>query len=381
MKTKKEILEANLSEWLKCSGDRVKRGEMINSISSALHIHKKSVSRSFRNIQLKVKRKSGAGRSEIYGADVRSAFYDIWKVMNYACAENTHGEELVNNLDNLIKNDHWSHDEYVTFLLRGMSLSTTKRMISKLRIKYDMGKGLSTTVRSPLHSMIPVFKGPWHNLPVGNGQIDTVAHCGGDIKGDYMFTVNYTDANVYWVGLCAQWCKGEKATLLSLESIRLSLPFELKHIHPDSGTEFINYALKKWAEDHSIRMTRSEPSKSNDNMYVEERNGHVVRKYLGYVRYDKIESLNEINEYYKTLSLYLNYFMPVRRITSKIRVDFKTIRKYEKCGLSPYSRMLNNPDVSKEAKDKLTSIYEKLDLYTLKRKLDTMRSNINKKNR
>lgn len=377
MESKKNILRGNLKEWLECKNNRKARGKMTRRIADTIHIHEKSVSRAFRNIQItKENRRTNSGRHEIYSKEVTSALYDAWKMMNYPCAENMHGEGMNEAIDNLIEHNHWEYGEDITFLLKHMSISTKKRRIENLRIKYDLRQSIGTTRRSPLHDLIPIFHGYWNTLPLGNGQIDTVAHCGGDIKGDYIFTVNYTDASSYWVELRAQWCKGEYATKESLEYIRLHLPFTLLHIHPDSGGEFINYHLLKWSSDNNIDMTRSTPNKSNDNMYVEERNGHVVRKYLGKGRYDSRQLVDDINEFYSLLSVYLNYFISVRRIKSKERIEGKTKIKYETHGITPCKRILNSLDVSDEVKSQLITKYKSLDLFEIKQKLDKMKVQI-----
>ena len=74
MKTKKEVLEENLKEWLACKKDRKKRGEMTKNISSILHIHKKSVGRAFTTVQLTSKSDTEhRGRAVYYGPDVTNA--------------------------------------------------------------------------------------------------------------------------------------------------------------------------------------------------------------------------------------------------------------------------------------------------------------------
>ena len=379
MASKNEVLKSNLKEWLACSKDKTKRGEMIQSMSTLLHIHEKSVGRAFRRIQLdkKIGSESNAGRREFYGADVNDALFDVLSVLSYSCAENLHSaiSEIVNNLED---HGNWKHAEDVTWKLKKMSLGTMKNRVGRLRVKYQANLNLSSTRGSPLKEMIPVYRGSWRGLPVGMGQIDTVAHCGGNLAGDYVFTTNYTDANSYWLGLRAQWCKGEKATMDSLEYVRINAPFKIFHIHPDSGGEFINYHVKAWADSHNIDMSRSEPGKSNDNMYVEERNGHVVRKYLGSSRYDKLELVDILNEYYETLCIYLNYFMPVRRIKDKRYENHNVIRVHEKTGLTPYHRLLANEQVSLETKEILIAKYKTLDLLAIKKKLDTMRLLIHK---
>ena len=378
MNTKKELLEEHLQAWLLCKYDRKKRGEMTRSISSLLRIHPKSVGRAFTSIQLSSHRTTERrGRSLYYDASVQAALYDVWDTMDRICAENLHSD-IGTCIGNLQKHRHWNHDDVATSKLCAMSLGTLKNRVGKLMDKYEPLHGRSTTRPSHLKNIIPIFKGPWSGFPPGYGQLDTVAHCGGSLLGDYMFSVNYTDASTYWVVLRAQWNKGEQATLASLKHIQENLPVTLQGIHPDTGTEFINWTLKKWADEEHIEMTRSEPGKSNDNMYVEERNGHVVRKYLKYDRYDKQELLPLVNEYYRLLSFLLNYFIPVRRTTSKIRVGAKYIRKTEPQGKTPYARMLEHDAVPQEVKDVLRETYETLDIFKLKQELATLKSEIMK---
>lgn len=378
MNTKKELLEEHLQAWLLCKYDRKKRGEMTRNISSLLRIHPKSVGRAFTSIQLSSHRMiEKRGRSLYYDASVQAALYDVWDTMDRICAENLHSD-IGTCIGNLQKHGHWNHDDVATSKLCAMSLGTLKNRVGKLMDKYEPLHGRSTTRPSHLKNIIPIFKGPWSGFPPGYGQLDTVAHCGGSLLGDYMFSVNYTDACTYWVVLQAQWNKGEQATLASLKHIQENLPVILQGIHPDTGTEFINWTLKKWADEEHIEMTRSEPGKSNDNMYVEERNGHVVRKYLKYDRYDKQELLPLVNEYYRLLSFLLNFFVPVRRTTSKIRVGAKYVRKTESQGKTPYARMLEHETVSLEVKDRLRETYETLDIFKLKQELATLKSEIMK---
>ena len=376
MKTRKVILREHLQEWLACRYDKKRRGEMVLSISSSLRINPKSVWRSFRRIQLHNEDKGERrGREMYYGADVQAALYDVWDTMDRICAENLHSD-IGTCIGNLQRYGHWNHDDVATSKLCAMSLGTLKNRVGTLMDKHEPLHGRSTTRPSHLKNIIPIFKGPWSGFPPGYGQLDTVAHCGGSLLGDYMFSVNYTDATTYWVVLRAQWNKGEQATLESLKYIQQSLPVPLQGIHPDTGTEFINWALKKWADEEHIQMTRSEPGKKNDNMYVEERNGHVVRKYLKYDRYDIKELVPLVNEYYRLLSFQLNFFIPVRRTVSKVRVGAKYVRKTEVKGKTPYMRMLEHKAVPEDTKVKLRVAYESLDIFKLKQELATLKAQI-----
>ena len=369
MTTKREVLQEHLKGWLSARGDRKRRGELTKLVSQALHIHPKSVSRSFRREQMRdpFARGDGRGRKTLYGRDVTAALMDIWEAGDRPCGELLY-PMVAEYVTILRRDEEWNHPPETTDKLLTMSERTMKRRVLGLAKKHG-GRGYSTTRGGILKPTIPIFKGPWKDLPPGNGQVDTVAHCGGSIAGDYVFTVNYTDAATYWVVPRAQWNKGQVATKESLSVIRRFLPFSMLMLHPDTGSEFINWNLKAWCDKEGIRFTRSEPGRKNDNMYVEERNGHVVRRYLGYVRYDTQGVENALNAFYEVLSVYLNHFKAVRRCVLKERVGAKYVRRYERTAKTPYQRVLEHTAVSEEVKRHLQEEHGTLNPLHLKRQM------------
>ena len=134
---------------------------------------------------------------------------------------------------------------------------------------------------------------------------------------------------------------------------------------------------KKWCDTNHIHMSRSEPGKKNDNMYVEERNGHVVRKYLGYRRFDCPKIVPLMNDFYDVLTPYLNHFKAVRRQVSKERVGSKYIRKYEKVAKTPYQRVLEHPAIDEMIEEKLRAEHDTLNPLTMKRKMDRLLAIVN----
>lgn len=377
MATKQEIFREHLGAWLAAAGDRKKRGEMVRSIGQAVKVHPKSVPRSFRRVQQK--RSADAeyrGRTTYYTKDVDAALFDIWEAAHRPC-----GELLAPLISEYVTGfrliGRWMHGETATGKLAAMSVATLKRKTSLLREKYGDTHGRGTTRASPLKHLIPIFKGPWEGLAPGNGQLDTVAHCGESVAGDFAYTVNYTDAPTYWGVRRAQWNKGETATRESLRAIKKRLPFPWQMAHPDTGSEFINYLNVDWCKTEGIKLTRSEPGKKNDNMYVEERNGHVVRKYLGWHRFDADPGIVPLmNAYYETLDLYLNHFQAVRRTLSKERIGSKYRRTFERSARTPYRRLMEHEAVSVAVKARAQREHETLNPLLLKEKLDTLREKI-----
>lgn len=379
MATKNEIFQEFLSKYL--SADRARKGEILNHVTAVTSMHRKAAVRKFRRLQLRDPlRIVKCGRSTYYTPDVTAALRDIWDAANEPCGELLHSR-IAEYVSILRRDGMWSHRDETTGKLLAIGEHTVRRRVGAFITARGVRRGLSATKPSHLKSIIPIFKGPWKDLPPGHGQLDTVAHCGNTLIGDFIYSVNYTDAATYWVILRGQWNKGQEATVLSMKTIQKRLPVPWLGAHPDTGSEFINWLAKDWCSDEGIDLTRSEPGKKNDNMYVEERNGHVVRKYLGYTRLDCPDSVVLVNRLYDVLALYLNHFQAVRRTLSKKRVGAKYIRTYEKHPRSPYERMLTHSAVSESVKAQLRAEHEKLNPLVLKKEIDILIAKIMKKQR
>ncbi len=370
MATKNSIFEEHLKEWLQAKGSKKKRGEMVRHISFATGVHPKSVPRSFKRLQM---RDAGIGerrgRSTYYTADVTAALKDLWIAASEPCGENLH--PLITEYVQILKRDgQWLHNDAVTGKLLEMSLGLMKKRVVKFSRKRFLVHGKSTTQAGTIHSLIPVRTGPWSQAPTGTLQIDTVAHCGGSVAGDYVFTVNSTDVSTLWGTRRAQWNKGQEVTVRSMESMANDTPFSIHEWHPDSGSEFINWHCKGWCEKRGEQITRSRPNHKNDNCFVEERNGHVVRRWVGYTRLDTREVVEALNAVYDMLTPYLNHFVASKRTVSKERMGSKWIIKRESVAKTPYQRVLLRDDVSDETKRRLQDEHARLNPLLLKQEID-----------
>lgn len=337
--------------------------------------------RSMRRLQMKSKTKSECrGRPEEYGADVTAALVVVWEAMEYPCAENMTRESIDEYVAYFMKAHTWSFNDRATDALLAMSEATRKRRIAKLRKKRGMLKGRSATVSSPLKGMIPIRKShTWVDLPPGYLQTDSVVHCGDRLTGDVLYSVGCVDFASYWSEYTAQWNKGDSATRASLMTLRKRFLFPWKELHPDTGNEFINYLVHRWATEEKIEMTRSEPYKKNDNMCIEERNNSIARRHLGYARLDDASLVPVASEILRIACLMNNHFRPVRRLVSKVRIGAKWKRTFEKKAKTPYQRILERTDISKTIKKNLRDHHITLNPLELKKQLDILKEELGKK--
>jgi len=144
------------------------------------------------------------------------------------------------------------------------------------------------------------------------------------------------------------------------------MPFPLQGIDSDSGAEFINHHLYRYCQQESITFTRSRSYRKNDNCFVEQKNYSVVRRAVGCLRYDTEEELQTLNEIYRHLRLYTNFFQPTMKLMQKTRTGSKVTKKYDK-PRTPYRRALASPHVSLADKACLKKQYVKLNPALLKR--------------
>jgi len=253
-----------------------------------------------------------------------------------------------------------------------ISPATIDRLLKEHR-KRPVGKGRSYTKPGTLlKTQIPIRTfADWNENKVGFTEIDLVGHDGGIARGDFAWTLDMVDVKVQWTEQVAVFNKAQKYVFAAIKRIRERLPFPLLGYDSDSGSEFINNQLYRYSVQEKITFTRGRPGRKNDNAFVEEKNDSVVRRWVGYGRYDTWEQVNVLNEFYQILRLYTNFFLPVQKLKEKVRIGSKVKKIHDKA-TTPYKRILRTKDVSKEVKDRLRKQYKTLNLVLLKRQIDTI---------
>ena len=380
MNTKKELFGIELQVYLKAS--KKEKGRILDSLQRQTKMWRESIMRSFRRLQMESVYTSNGkkGRSIYYTPDVCAGLKEIWIAANSCCGELLH-PVIKEYVSIFIRDNTWKHGDFATGKLLAMSEATVKRKVNGWQCEGGK-KGISTATPSAIKERVPIFQGSWYDVGVGMGQIDTVAHCGGSLSGDFVYSCGYVDVSSGWFQYTAQWNKGMEVTKESLKHIQERLPFPLLHIHPDCGTEFLNQIVMKWCEDDKIEISRSRSYHKNDNGYIEQRNGHIARKWLGYDRLSNRELLPKIITFYDLVCTYHNHFIAQRLcIGTKQLPNGKHRKIYEKIGMTPYTRLCANEKVPKNILEKLKFEHEKLNPKTLQEKLMKIKYDVLSTNR
>lgn len=283
----------------------------------------------------------------------------LWGISNYAC-----GQRLKPMIPSYLAALR-RHKEMIVLpwereLLLKVSSATIDRLLKADRRKINIKGKSRTKPGTLLKHQIPIkVWTDWDNTVPGFLEIDSVHHCGGDLNGDYIYTLDTTDVSTGWNECCAHLGKGEIRTIQALETIRKRLPFPLLGIDFDCGGEFVNWHLIRYSKRNQITYTRAREGMKNDQNYIEQQNYSVVRRFVGYARLDTEKQLMLLNQLYVKLSSYQNFFQPVMRLKEKIRDGAKVTRKY---GIpqTAYQRLLKRSDVPADTKRSLRERYKTL---------------------
>ena len=269
-----------------------------------------------------------------------------------------------------------SLDEKARNNLQRISPATADRLLAPTKVKIHL-KGRSTTRPGTLlkyHIPVRTFA-DWNDHRPGFCEIDLVAHDGGSAFGDYIQTLTATDVATGWTETRGVKNKAQCHVFEALKDIRQNLPFPLLGIDSDNGGEFINNELLRYCDDAKITFTRTRPYKKNDNCFVEQKNYSVVRRTVGYYRYDTSEQLDLLQRFYGLLRLYINFFQPVMKLKEKIRSGSHLTRRYD-VPLTPYRRVLEHPSITEDVKQSLRDQYEHLDLVNTKREINNLQAQL-----
>jgi transposase InsO family protein len=292
----------------------------------------------------------------IYGEDVLAALKKLWVMLDYIS-----GKRLKPALAGLIERLEAFKEIRLTKAVRtqllNISAATIDRLLAHERAKFKLKGRRHTKPGSLLKHQIPIRTySDWDDARPGFLEMDLVGHEGGSACGDYCFTLDVTDVASGWSEQAAVLNKAQIHVFDALLDIRQRLPIAVLGLHSDNGSEFINAHMRRFCTRERITFTRTRPYRKNDNAHIEQKNWSIVRRFVGYGRYESLQACQTLNELYRLLGDYNNYFLPSLKLKEKSFDGAHTLRRYHPAQ-TPYQRLLQSPDVAPAVKELLQAHY------------------------
>lgn len=370
MKSKNQYLKELRNEYLKIK-QKKERGRLLDEAEKRTELHRKY-------LIAKLKPKSNLDkqpyerkqRKEFYDKPVKAALVVCWRIFDRPCGERLK-PILTDEVDRLRKLNELTCSDRVAQKLKTISCKTIDNALKHQKEVERINNKYKKKDNPLLYQIIPV-KTPdeWDRSKLGNTQIDLVEHCGQSARGEYLCTLSTTDIATGWWEGEAILGRGQLNTTSGLDRAKNRYPFPWLGIHPDNGTEFLNYHLFDYCHKQGLEFTRSRPYKKNDNCFVEQKNKTHVKRFVGWLRYDTTQEQRILNNLYRNeLRLFKNFFQPQIKLKEKIRIKGKIHRKHHKAK-TPYQRVMENKNVPEGTKQKLKKIYDNLNPAELKREID-----------
>jgi len=266
-------------------------------------------------------------RPPIYCAGVISILGAVWEAAGYPCAVRL--KALLPLWMPWVRKRFRPSAATEKGLLRISARQIDRRLLEH---KQRVGRRIygRTKPGALLQQLIPLRSERWEVQMPGFAEVDLVSHSGNSASGEFAYSLNLTDVHTGWTETRALLGKGRQAVLEALEEIRAALPFPLRGINSDNGSEFINWHVGTWCARHQVQFTHSRPYKKDDNAYIEQKNWTHVRKLMGWDRYDSPESVEAMNDLYRNeLGQFLNLFQPSAKLIERVRVGSKLRRRYD----------------------------------------------------
>lgn len=293
------------------------RSDLLSEMAIVTSLHRKSLIRLMASDLVRQPRRTQRGRT--YKAEVDDALRVIAESYDYPCAERLQ-PNLMSMAQQLAQHGELRLSDTLRQQLDAISVSTVGRILQRIRQDEPHLPRKRPERANQVTREVPMRRIAWDEDEPGHFEVDLVHHCGPRADGDFMHSLQMIDVATGWSERVALLGRSYLVMEAGFERCRTRLPFAVREIHSDNGSEFLNHHLLRfWKEVvRNVDLSRSRPYQKNDNRFVEQKNYSLVRAYLGNERLDSVPQVMAANHLYDQMWLYYNLFQPVMRMTEKI---------------------------------------------------------------
>lgn len=357
MGTRDELLKAVGSRYR--SAARAEKGRILTEFVEISGYHRKHAERLLRRESV-VDRSRPRPERRIYDDAVREALVVLWEAADRIC-----GKRLKPLIPLLIpameRHGHLALDETVRSRLLRISAASIDRVLAPMRAASSGGRPRRNGHSSAVRRSVPVRTyADWDDPAPGFMEADLVAHSGPSASGSFVQTLTLTDVATGWTECAPLLFREQRLLSEVMSALRLVLPFPLLGFDTDNDSVFMNETIRAWCEAAQVAFTRSRPYRKNDQAHVEQKNGAVVRRMVGYRRYTGIVAATELARLYRSARLFVNFFQPSFKLMEKTRDGARVSKRYH-APLTPFQRLQAHPAVSDATKHALATQFETLD--------------------
>jgi hypothetical protein len=299
-------------------------------------------------------------RKRRYGATIKDALTALWEASDRVC-----GKRLKVMIPILLpaleRNDRLKLDKADRDRVLAISAASIDRQLGDVKLAASGGKRRRAGFSSAIRREVPIRTfNDWNNPPPGFCEVDMAAHGGTSVAGSFIQTLTMVDIATGWTE-CVPLVRREGALVVeAIKYLQGQFPWLLIGVDFDNDSAFMNDVVIPWCREQKLEVTRSRAYKKNDQAFVEQKNGAVVRRLMGYSRFDGVEAARVKTRLYASARLYVNFFQPSFKLKEKRREGSKVIKRYH-APSTPYERALAHPHVTPAVKQQLCEQYRTLD--------------------
>jgi len=320
--------------------------------------HRKHAIRTLRRSAVTETANPAAPRSRLYDEAVVRALTILWEAADRICGKRLKCA-IPSLLDAMERHGHLQPSPEIRRLILTASAATIDRVLASTKRIGQQGRR-KTRINTPLRKSIAIRTfADWNDPAPGFFEMDMVAHCGKSVAGSHVHSLVLTDIASAWTVAAAMVVREQTLVKVTVENIRKQLPFPLLGLDVDNDGAFINETLVNYCRDQGIVLTRSRAYKKNDQAWIEQKNGSVVRRMVGYGRLEGNAAVAVLAELHEAARLYVNFFLPSFKLMSKSRDGAKVSKKYDKPA-TPYQRLLADARITEEQKNSLRDTFARL---------------------
>ena len=295
-----------------------------------------------------------------YDDAVREALVLVWEASDRIC-----GKRLRPLLPILVeameRHGHVQLAPEVRVRLLAMSAATIDRALRDIRRQAGTATRRRSAPSAAIRRSVPVRTfDDWDDPPPGFVEADLVAHSGPVTRGSFVQTLVLTDIATGWTECAPLLVREQRLLTEVLGELRKLLPFPLLGLDTDNDSVFMNETVRDYCQRVGIEFTRCRPYRKNDQAWVEQKNGAVVRRMIGYRRFEGLEAAAALAHLYAAMRLFVNFFQPSFKLAGKTR-DGALVRKRYHAPATPCQRLMADPRTSEEVRCRLEDLRAMLD--------------------